>query len=126
MAYSKLYACDSCAAGEVLLTFAEAWGAASPESAPDTYPGYGGVAGLFSVLWCEECRTTRPLILLRLDLPGSHPVIAYAEAQRQNRTGAETGTCLIYGQTLTTNPQNRPCSECEAGKWQLVGEWEAQ
>ncbi|MBC8140211.1 MAG: hypothetical protein H7Y38_02080, partial [Armatimonadetes bacterium] len=48
MAFSRLYVCDVCEAGEVLLTFAETWGAASPESAPEAYPGYGGVAGLFS------------------------------------------------------------------------------
>ena len=124
MAFSRLYACDTCETGEALLTFAETWGADSPESAPQPYPGYGKVRGLFSRLWCPTCRATQPHVLLRLEPFAEHAVVAYAEAQRLGLTGYEGGVCLACGGALVADAENEPCPECVTGHLRLIGEWE--
>ncbi|MBC8135839.1 MAG: hypothetical protein H8F28_08145 [Fibrella sp.] len=124
MAFSRLYACDACEMGEALLTFAETWGADSKESAPSPYPGYGNVQGLFNRLWCPSCRRVQPWILLRLQPPAAHAVVAYAEAQRLGLTGYETGICMECRGTLSISAEDEPCPICDAGKLRLIGEWE--
>lgn len=124
MAFSRLYACDTCEAGEAMLTFAETWGADSTESAPRAYAGRGKIRGLFSRLWCPSCRSTEPLILVRLDPPADHAVVAYAEAQRHGLTGMETGECLECGTRLMPDAEDEPCALCAVGRLRFVGEWE--
>ncbi|MBC7806756.1 MAG: hypothetical protein H7145_11455 [Akkermansiaceae bacterium] len=124
MAFSRLYACDTCEAGEAVLTFAETWGADSSESAPSPYPGFGNVQGLFSMLWCRTCRAVRPCILLRLQPPAAHAVVAYAEAQRQGLTGYEAGVCQECQGALIASGEGEPCPVCAIGTLRLIGEWE--
>ena len=124
MAVSRYFGCDTCDTGEAVLTWAQEWGADSPESAPGDYPGYGKVAGLFSVLWCDTCQAPHPLILLRLSPPADHAVVAFAEAQRRGLTGSETGACSTCGNPLCGMAENKPCPSCHIGTLRFLGEWE--
>ncbi len=124
MAFSRLYACNACQTGEALLTFAETWGADTPESAPQPYPGWGSVRGLYSRLWCPACRIVRPHVLLSLVPPAGHAVVAYAEAQRQGLTGYETGPCPECNATLSVSAEDAQCPGCSGGTLHLIGEWE--
>ncbi len=124
MPFSRLFACDQCDSGEALLTFAEEWGVDSDESTPHSYPGYGKVQGLFSRLWCPTCKTVQPYILLSLNPPADHAVVAYAEAQRQRLTGYEAGLCPVCRDPLRISAEDERCPDCATGKLHLVGEWE--
>lgn len=123
MAFSQLYVCDGCGHDEVLV-HAEEW---TPGSAPGAilpYPGHGPVGGLANRLWCLQCRAVRPHPFVRLDPPGEHPVIAYAEAQRQGCDGNETGPCPVCRAPLTWALDGQPCSACSGGTMRFTGEWE--
>ena len=122
MSFSELFVCDACDHDEVLV-HAEEW-APGPGGQIGPYPGYGPIGGLVNRLWCPGCRAVRPFVFVRLEPPGDHAVIAYAEAQRLNRTGRETGPCPDCGVDLTWALDGVPCPACPAGTMRFTGEWE--
>jgi hypothetical protein len=121
MAYSVLFVCDTCN-GDIVLIHAQEWQADS-RGQIQPYPGYGKIGGLVNQLWCPLCCMVRPHVIVRLDPPGDHPVIAYAEAQRLGATGAETGNCPECQTLLTWDAHNAPCPHCATGTLHHTGEW---
>jgi hypothetical protein len=127
MAFSQLYVCDTCQS-DIVLVHAEEWQPGQDTGKntenPVPYPGYGPVGGLLNRLWCPGCAAVRPHIFVRLDPPGNHPVVAYAEAQRLGCTGDETGPCPVCGELLTWDADGIPCPTCTDGHLRFTGEWE--
>jgi hypothetical protein len=107
-----------------VLSHAEEW-QPGPGGAVVPYPGFGPVGGLANQVWCGTCRAVRLYVFVRLDPPGDHPVIAYAEAQRLGRTGDETGPCPACGDPLTWEMEGVVCPACEGGRFRETGAWEA-
>ena len=122
MAYSELFACDTCDA-DITLVHADEW-QPGPRGEILPYPGYGKVGGLVNRLWCPTCRSVRPLVVVRLAPPADHAVVAYAEAQRLGCDGRETGPCPVCAAPLMWNAENEKCPACATGVLKLVGAWE--
>lgn len=107
----------------MVLVHAEEW-QPGPAGEIVPYPGYGQVGGLANTLWCGKCTAARRYAFVRLNPPGDHPVVAYAEAQRIGADGSETGPCPVCGEPLTWQLDGESCPACVAGVFQLTGEWE--
>ncbi len=122
MAVSELWVCDNCSA-DVVLIHAQEW-TPGPDSAILPYLGTGLVGGLANRVWCPSCRQVQPYVFVRLNPPGTHAVIAYAEAQRVGCDGTETGPCPVCGETLVWNLEGLPCGHCDSGAYHFTGEWE--
>ena len=122
MAFSELYVCDRCS-GDVVLVHAEVW-TSGPAGVPGIHLDGDPVGGLLNRLWCPSCRAVRTFPFVTLNPPGTHPVIAYAEAQRLHCTGAETGPCSVCGAALTWAVDGVPCAACDDGHYRFTGEWE--
>lgn len=123
MAFSRLFSCNACSHDEVLV-HADEW-TPGPNGAILPYPGAGSpVGGLVNRVWCPACGVVRPHVFVRLDPPGAHAVIAYAEAQRLNCDGNETGPCPVCQTPLTWDLDGRPCPACASGTLLFTGEWE--
>jgi hypothetical protein len=122
MAVSELWVCDDCS-DDVVLIHAQEW---TPGSAGQMLPyeGTGQVGGLANRVWCPCCKTVQPHVIVRLNPPGNHAVIAYAEAQRMGCNGTETGPCPICSEMLVWNMEGLPCARCTEGKYRFTGEWE--
>jgi hypothetical protein len=123
MAFSQLYVCDRCES-DVVLVHAEEWQPGGQDGEPLPYPGQGPIGGLLNRLWCPQCRAVRPYVFVRLNPPGDHAVIAYAEAQRLGCTGNETGPCPACGTPLTWEVDGQSCTSCAEGTYRFTGEWE--
>lgn len=124
MAFSQLFVCDGCSL-DVVLVHAEEWQPGKGGSGdPVPYPGHGPIGGLLNRLWCPGCRAVRPFVFVRLDPPGDHAVIAYAEAQRLGCTGNETGPCSLCETMLTWEADGERCPSCDGGTLRFTGEWE--
>jgi hypothetical protein len=82
------------------------------------------VAGLWSKLWCPECRKLRPRILVELDEPAEHPVQAFLAAEAKGQTGAERGPCAECGTELLIDLDDQPCPACSDGRLTCIGEYE--
>jgi hypothetical protein len=122
VAFTELFVCDTCAHDEVLV-HAEEW-TPGPGGEPLPYPGHGPVGGLANRLWCPSCRRVRAFPFVRLNPPGDHAVIAYAEAQRLGCDGTETGPCPACAAPLTWDLDGAPCPACPRGTLRFTGEWE--
>jgi hypothetical protein len=122
MAFSKLYVCDTCPA-DVTLVFAEEW-TRGTGGRIETYAGWGKVGGLVNRLWCPACHAVQPHLLVQLNPPSDHAVVAYAEAQRLGLKGTETGPCPQCATELLTDIEAVPCPTCETGILRFTGEWE--
>lgn len=123
MAVSELFVCDQCDS-DVVLVHAEEW-QPGPRGEILPYPGYGLVGGLVNRLWCPQCRKVQPFAFVHLVPPGDHPVIAYAEAQRQGNNGTETGPCPTCHTPLTWQLDGESCPHCPDGTLHFTGEWES-
>jgi hypothetical protein len=82
------------------------------------------VAGLWSKLWCPQCRKLQPRILVELDEPAEHPVQAFLAAESKGQTGAETGPCPECGTELLIDLDDQPCPACPDGRFTCIGEYE--
>ena len=122
MAFSELYVCDLCS-NDIVLVHADLW-TPGPDGTPLPYAERNMVGGLLNRLWCGQCRAVRRFPFVTLDPPGDHPVIAYAEAQRLNCTGSETGPCPVCSTPLTWAVDGVPCAACSGGVYRFTGEWE--
>ncbi|MES2463078.1 MAG: hypothetical protein V4671_21035 [Armatimonadota bacterium] len=122
MAVSELWVCDDCA-DDVVLVHAQEWTVDS-EGQIAPYEGAGTVGGLVNRVWCVSCRKVQPYVFVRLDPPGEHAVIAYAEAQRLGCTGTETGPCPVCSQLLVWDMEGLSCRRCSDGRYRFTGEWE--
>jgi len=82
------------------------------------------VAGLWSRLWCPQCRAVRPHVVVELDEPAEHPVQAFLAAEAKGYTGAETGPCPECGHALQFELEEAPCPACPDGTVSCIGEYE--
>ncbi|MBC8103566.1 MAG: hypothetical protein H7Z41_13390 [Cytophagales bacterium] len=122
MAVSELWVCDACG-DDAVLVHAQEW-TPGPHAEVLPYEGTGPVGGLVNRVWCPDCRRVQPHVFVRLNPPGAHAVIAYAEAQRIGCTGTETGPCPRCGTQLIWNLEALPCAKCPQGTYHFTGEWE--
>jgi hypothetical protein len=122
MAVSELWVCDDCS-DDVVLVHAQEW-TPGPDGQIALYEGAGLIGGLVNRVWCPACRAVQPHVFVRLNPPGTHAVIAYAEAQRLGCDGTETGPCPACGTTLVWNLERLPCAKCSEGRYRFTGEWE--
>lgn len=122
MAFSELFVCDRCSR-DVVLVHADEF-APGVEGAILPYPGHGPIGGLVNRVWCPGCRAVVPYPFVRLDPPGDHAVIAYAEAQRLGCDGTETGPCPVCHAPLTWALEGQSCPSCPDGTLRFTGEWE--
>lgn len=81
------------------------------------------VSGLWSRLWCPECRRNRDHVLVELGEPAEHPVQAFLAAEARKLTGAESGPCSECGTTLLVVLDGADCPAC-SGSLRLIGEYE--
>lgn len=123
MAVSELYTCNRCQYDAVLV-HAQEWQPGTTSQPARAYLGSGDVGGLWNLLWCPTCRAVHPHVFVRLEPPATHPVVAYAEAQRIKATGEETGPCPVCMAALTWHVEGEACPSCEAGHLHFTGEWE--
>ena len=82
------------------------------------------VSGLWSHLWCSNCRTTKHHIVVELEEPAEHPVQAFLAAEARKLTGAETGPCPDCGQPLQIEIEEADCPQCADGRLTCIGEYE--
>ena len=124
MAVSELWVCDSAdCSNDVVLVHAQEW-TPDPNGRILPYEGTGLIGGLVNRVWCPECKTVMPHVFVRLNPPGTHAVIAYAEAQRIGCDGTETGPCPTCATPLVWNLDGLPCAKCLRGRYRFTGEWE--
>ena len=131
MPYVYLYQCGRCAF-DVEISLAREF-RQEPDGAradfeyppPDLYEWPPKrVSGLWSQLWCPECRDRRPHVLVQLDEPAEHPVQAFLAAEARTLTGAETGPCPVCGAVLLVDLEDQPCPACQEGVLTCIGEYE--
>ena len=131
MPYAYLYQCDRCDA-DVEIVLAREFRLDSEGRredyeypAPDVYEWPPKrVAGLWSRLWCPQCRRNREHVLVELDEAAEHPVQAFLAAEAQHMTGAESGPCPECGVKLLVTLDEAPCPHCSDGTLRLIGEYE--
>jgi DNA-directed RNA polymerase subunit RPC12/RpoP len=93
--------------------------------APDVYEWPPRrVAGLWSYLWCANCRAVRPAVVVELDAPAEHPVQAFLAAEARGLTGTEGGPCPECGRDLEWDLEGVSCPECASGRLTCIGEYE--
>jgi hypothetical protein len=122
MAVSELWVCEDCSQ-DVVLVHAQEW---TPGQDGQILPfeGSGLIGGLVNRVWCPSCKVVQPHVFVRLNPPGSHAVIAYAEAQRLGCNGTETGPCPACQTMMVWNMEGLPCAQCNQGRYRFTGEWE--
>jgi hypothetical protein len=131
MPYAYLYQCDRCEA-DVEIVLAREFRVDSEGRRVDyEYPSSElyewppkRVSGLWSRLWCPQCRRNRELVLVELEAPAEHPVQAFLKAEAGKLTGAESGPCSECGTTLLVDLDRVECPACEEGALRLIGEYE--
>jgi hypothetical protein len=131
MPYCYLYQCPRCELDVEVAVAREFYTTPAGERADYDYPAkelYEWppklVAGLWSRLWCPQCRAIRPYILLELPEPTENPAHAFFSAEARGLRGDETGPCPECGTTLTLDPEGAPCPRCGEGRLEILGEYE--
>ncbi len=131
MPYAYLYQCDRCEA-DIEIVLAREFRRDSDGrrvdyeyASPDLYEWPPKrVAGLWSRLWCPQCRRNREHVLVELDQPAEHPVQAFLAAEARKLTGAESGICSECGSGLLLELEGLQCAACAAGHMRLIGDYE--
>jgi hypothetical protein len=131
MPYCYLYQCSRCQDDIEVAVAREFSVNASGEREDYQYPAkelyewpVRRVAGIWSRLWCPECREIRPFVLLELPEPTENPAHAFFAAEAQGMQGDETGPCPECGTLLAIEVEGEPCPRCGEGVFALLGEYE--
>ena len=131
MPYVYVYECNGCQA-DVEITVSREFERRSDGTRADyLYPDPDlyewpprKVSGIWSALWCPECRALRHHVLVELDQPAEHPVQAFLAAEAGGFTGEETGPCPDCDTELQIEIEGAPCPHCDGGTLRCIGEYE--
>ena len=131
MPYCYIYQCPTCQLDVEIAVAREFCYDAAGERVDYEYSPKGEeewppkqVAGLWSRLWCPQCRAIRSHVLLEMATPSANPAHAFFEAEARRMTGMEVGPCPACGETLTLDAEDAPCPGCGEGRLSLIGEYE--
>src|SRR5687767_15662474 len=123
MPYAYLYQCDRCETDVEIVLAREFRTEADGRRVDYEYPPPEfyewpprRVSGLWSRLWCPQCRRNREHVLVELEDPAEHPVQAFLAAEARKLTGADSGPCLDCGTMLLVDLDEAPCPACADGK----------